>query len=101
MIFFYKNTDIPAQQLTLIKAFYLLETKIYKTRIMTSHKGGFTVSSKELPNHDSQCYTKRLLSNKTSLSTEQSPPHPSPSFTPMHECPHNCCVHFIKNHTNY
>ena len=29
------------------KAYSLLGTKIYKTRIMTSQKGGFTVSSKE------------------------------------------------------
>ena len=62
------------------KTYSLLETKISKTRIMTSQKGGFVWFSKEEQNHDSKNWIKSLLSNKTSLHTEQPPPHPSPSF---------------------
>ena len=44
-----------------LKAYSLLETKISKTTIITSQKGGFAVASKERQNHDFKNWTKRLL----------------------------------------
>ena len=62
------------------KAYSLMETNISKTWIMTSQKGGFVRFSKQQQNHDSKNWKKRLLSNKTSLHTEQPPPPPFLSF---------------------
>ena len=47
---------------------------------MTSQKGGFVGIGKEQQNHYSKNWTKRLLSNKTSLHAQQPSPQPSPSF---------------------
>ena len=44
-----------------LKAYSLLETKIYKTRIMTSQKSGFIVFSKEQQNPDSQKLYKKVV----------------------------------------
>ena len=56
--------------LKLPKAYFSQETKIYKTRIMTSQKGGYILFSKEQQNHDSENWTKMLLSKYIFFDTE-------------------------------